>query len=113
MSPRPFDSAGNPTKITIRGLPPEPMAIAGTSAMLTFRVRTFAALLGFSAFALLYIAVGIRWHVYRARAGEYAHREVEHPFEAANFARAARNSGYSEEDQARAAEYRRYAQMHE
>ena len=45
-----------------------------------------------SAFTLIYMAVGIRWHVYRARAGEYAQMEVEHTFEAANFARAARNA---------------------
>jgi hypothetical protein len=81
--------------------------------MLTFRLRSFLILLGFSAFTLIYMAVGIRWHVYRARAGEYARREMEHTFEAANFARAARNSGYSDEDQARAASYRKLAAMHE
>jgi len=81
--------------------------------MLTFRVRSFVILLGFSAFALVYMAVSIRWHVYRARAGEYAQKEVEHTFEAANFARAARNAGYSDEGQARAAEYRRLAVLHE
>jgi hypothetical protein len=81
--------------------------------MLTFRVRSFVILLGFSAFTLVYMAVGIRWHVYRARAGEYARREVEHTFEAANFARAARNAGYSDEEQARAAGYRKLAVMHE
>src|SRR3954452_1223591 len=85
----------------------------GRATMLTFRVRSFVILLGFSAFTLVYMAVGIRWHVYRARAGEYARREVEHTFEAAHFARAARNPGYSEEEQARAAEYRRLADMHE
>ncbi len=81
--------------------------------MLTFRVRTFAVILGFSAFALLYISVGIRWHSYRARAGEYARREVEHTFEAANFARAARNPGDSAEAEAKVSEYRKYAAMHE
>jgi hypothetical protein len=81
--------------------------------MLTFRVRTFVILLGFSAFTLIYMAVGIRWHVYRARAGEYAQLEVDHTFKAANYARAARTSEYSDEGQARAAEYRRLAALHE
>jgi hypothetical protein len=81
--------------------------------MLSFRVRAFAILLGFSAFTLLYMAVGIRWHTYRARAGEYARREVEHTFEAADLLRAARNPGDSPEARARAAECRRFAAMHE
>lgn len=81
--------------------------------MLTFRVRAFVVLLGFSAFALLYISVGIRWHSYRARAGEYARREVEHTFEAAHFARAARDPGDSPDARVRAVEYRRLAVMHE
>ncbi|WP_435008521.1 hypothetical protein P12x_005728 [Tundrisphaera lichenicola] len=81
--------------------------------MLTFRVRAFAILLAFSAFALVYISVGIRWHTYRARAGLYARQEVEHTFQAANFARAARDPGDSPETQARAREYRRLAKMHE
>src|SRR5947209_2021357 len=85
----------------------------GRATMPTSRVRWFFVLLGFSAFTLLYMAVGIRWHVYRARAGEYARLETEHTFEAANYARAARNAGYSEEEQARAASYRKLAAMHE
>ncbi len=81
--------------------------------MLTFRVRWFAALLAFSAFTLLYISVGIRWHVYRAKAGYYARQEMEHTFEAANLTRAARASGYTDEARARAAGYRKLAEMHE
>ena len=81
--------------------------------MLTFRVRTFLAILAFSAFTLAYMSVGIRWHVYRARASLYARQEVEHTFEAANLARAARNPGYSADSQARAVAYRKLAEMHE
>ena len=77
-----------------------------------FRVRVFLAILAFAMFTLLYISVGIRWHVYRARASLYARQEVEHTFEAAHFARAARTSGGSEDDQAEAAEFRRLAEMH-
>jgi hypothetical protein len=81
--------------------------------MLTFRVRAFVALLAFSAFTLLYISVGIRWHVYRGRASLYARQEVEHTFEAAHFARAARNPGDSPEARARADGYRKLAELHE
>jgi hypothetical protein len=81
--------------------------------MPTFRVRAFLAILGFAAFTLLYISIGIRWHIYRARAGIYAQQEVEHTFEAANFARAARTSGGSEDEQAQAAQFRKLAEMHE
>ena len=78
-----------------------------------FRVRVFFAILAFSAFTLLFMSVGIRWHVYRARASLYARQEVEHTFEAAHFARAARSSGGSEDDQAQAAGFRKLAAMHE
>ena len=81
--------------------------------MLTFRVRTFLAILAFSAFALLYLSVGIRWHVYRARASLYARQEVEHTFEAANFARAARYPRHSAESQAKALECRKLAELHQ
>jgi hypothetical protein len=81
--------------------------------MLTFRVRWFAALLGFSIFTLLYISIGVRWHIYRARASLYARQELEHTFEAADLARAARSLGNSDKDRATAATYRKYAEMHE
>ena len=81
--------------------------------MLTFRLRTFLAILAFSAFALTFLSVGLRWHTYRARASLYARQEVEHTFEAADFARAARTQTASEEDQAIALGYRRLAAMHE
>jgi hypothetical protein len=79
--------------------------------MLTFRTRTFLAILAFSAFTLVYISVGIRWHTYRARASYYAREEMEHTFEAAHYARAARNSG--DTDEAQAIGYRKLAEMHE
>jgi hypothetical protein len=81
--------------------------------MPAFRVRVFFAILAFSAFTLLYVSVGLRWHIYRARASLYARQEVEHTFEAANFARAARASGGSGDDQEQAAGYRKLAEMHE
>jgi hypothetical protein len=81
--------------------------------MPAFRVRVFLAILAFSAFTLAYISVGIRWHTYRARASLYARQEVEHTFEAANFARAAQTSGGSAADQVQAAEFRKLAEMHE
>jgi hypothetical protein len=80
--------------------------------MLTFRVR-FAILLGFSAFSLVFLCVGIRWHEYRAQAGIYARQETDHTFEAAHYARAARNPGYSPDAAAIAAEFRKLAAMHE
>ena len=90
-----------------------PLRIEGTSVMLTFRVRWFVAALAFLAFALLYVSIGIRWHVYRARASLYARQEMEHTFEAANLARAARSPGNSDDGRARAAGYRKLAEMHE
>ena len=81
--------------------------------MLTFRVRWFVALLAFSAFTLVYVSVGIRWHTYRARASVYAKEEMEHTFEAANFARAARVPAYSDQARTTAANYRKFAEMHE
>ncbi len=80
--------------------------------MLTFRVRWFAAILAFAIFALGYLSVGVRWHTHRARASAYAVREVEHTFEAANYERAARNPGYSDDAPQRADSYRRFAEMH-
>ena len=80
--------------------------------MPTFRVRWFVAALAFGAFAMGYLSVGIRWHTYRAQANLYADREVEHTFEAANLARAARAVGYSDDALKRAASYRKLAQMH-
>jgi hypothetical protein len=81
--------------------------------MPVFRVRAFFAILAFAAFTLVYVSVGIRWHVYRARASLYARQEVEHTFEAAHFARAARTSGGSDVNQAEAAQFRKLAEMHE
>ena len=81
--------------------------------MLTFRLRAFVILIAYAIFALLFIAVGIRWHVYRARASLYARQEMEHTFEAANLARAARDPGTSVESIARAKELRLLAEIHE
>jgi hypothetical protein len=81
--------------------------------MPVFRVRIFAGLLGFAAFLLVFFSVGIRWHVYRARASLYARQEVEHTFEAAHYAREAQITGSSEHEQAQAVGFRRLAQMHE
>ncbi len=80
--------------------------------MLTFRVRAFAAALGFLAFALVYVAVGIRWHGYRAQASYYARQEVDHSFKAGDFARAARDPGDSDDAPRRAVQYRKFASMH-
>jgi len=79
---------------------------------LTFSMRTYAAALGFLAFALIYVAVGIRWHTYRARASLYAQQEMESTFKAADYRRAARNPGLSDDAPRRAVEYRRLADMH-
>ena len=81
--------------------------------MPVFRVRIFFGMLAFAAFALVFCTVGIRWHLYRAQASIYAQREVDHTFEAAHYARAARVTGGSDEDQAQAAGFRKLAQMHE
>ena len=81
--------------------------------MPVFRVRVFFGMLAFAAFTLMFLSVGIRWHVYRARASLYARQEVEHTFEAANFARAARATGGSDEEHSQAAGYRKLAEMHE
>jgi hypothetical protein len=81
--------------------------------MPVFRVRLFFGMVGFAAFALVFCSVGIRWHVYRAQASIYARRELEHTFEALHYARAARMTGGSDEDQAQAASYRNLARMHE
>jgi hypothetical protein len=81
--------------------------------MPVFRVRVFLAMLGFATFTLLFVSVGIRWHVYRARASLYAQQEVEHTFEAAHFARAARASGGSIDEQGQALGFRKLAEMHE
>jgi hypothetical protein len=81
--------------------------------MLTFHTRTFVAIVAFSAFTLLFMSVGIRWHTYRARASFYARQEMEHTFEAAHYAMAARTPGDSDESQAQAIGYRKLAEMHQ
>jgi hypothetical protein len=81
--------------------------------MLTFHTRAFVAIVAFSAFALAYISVGLRWHTYRARASFYARQEMEHTFEAAHYARAARDRGGSDKSQAQAIGYRKLAEMHQ
>ena len=79
---------------------------------LTFNFRLYGALLGFLVFALLYVAIGIRWHTYRARASHYAEREMESTFKAAEYLRAARNPGFGDDAPRKAKEYRRLADMH-
>ena len=79
---------------------------------LTFRLRTYVALLGFLAFALLYVSLGIRWHTYRAHAAVHAQREMESTFKAAEYLRAARNPGFAADAPIRVREYRRLADMH-
>ncbi len=81
--------------------------------MLPFRTHLFLILVGFLIFTLGFVSVGIRWHTHSAKASMYAKREVEHTFEAARFARAARDRGDSAETEARAKEYRRMAELHE
>ncbi len=81
--------------------------------MLTFRTHVFLILVGLMVFTLGFVSVGIRWHTYSARASLYAQREVEHTFEAARFARAARDRGDSPEGEARARECRKLAELHE
>ena len=81
--------------------------------MPTFRPRLFLAILGFATFTLLFLSVGIRWHVYRARASLYARQELDHTFEAAHFTRAALASGDAEDSRGEAASFRRLAQMHQ
>ena len=80
--------------------------------MLTFRMRTFLALLAFLIFGLSFVTIGIRWHMYRAKAGIYAEQEMEHTFEAANLNRAARYPGYTPDASTRAARYRAMAATH-
>jgi hypothetical protein len=87
--------------------------IEGRAVMLTFRTNAFLVLVGLLIFTLGYVSVGIRWHTYRARASLYAQQEVEHTFEAARFARAARDRGYSPDSTARSNEYRKFAELHE
>jgi len=79
---------------------------------LTFSIRMYVALLGFLVFALLYVAIGIRWHTYRARASLYAQQEIDSTFKAAEYLRAARNPGFADDAPIRAKEYRRLADMH-
>ena len=79
---------------------------------LTFNFRAYAVALGFLAFALVYVAIGIRWHTYRARASLYAQQEMESTFKAADYRRAARNPGLTDDAPRRAMEYRRLADMH-
>ena len=81
--------------------------------MRTFRVRTFLVIVGFAIFTLIYVSVGIRWHIYRARASYHARQEVEHTFEAFSLIRASRVVGSSPEAQTRAANYRKLAEGHE
>lgn len=78
-----------------------------------FRVRVFLFILAYSAFALMFISVGLRWHTYRARASLYAQQEVEHTFKAAHFAQAARSPGGSDDDREQAEGFRKLAEMHE
>ena len=80
--------------------------------MLTFRLRTFLGLIAFGMFLIVWVSVGIRWHCHRAEAAVYARQEVEHVFEAGNFARAARNSARIDDATARVAQYRKLAEMH-
>jgi hypothetical protein len=77
-----------------------------------FRVRAFLVILAFSAFTLVFWSVIFRWHIHRARAAVYARQEVEHTFEAANFAMAARSVESSDDGRAEAAQYLKLAEMH-
>ena len=79
---------------------------------LTFNFRLYAALLGFLIFGLFYVAIGIRWHTYRAQAWHYAQREMEATLQADAYLRAARNPGAAEDAPRRAAEYRRLYKMY-
>ena len=79
---------------------------------LTFNLRMYVALLGFLAFALLYVAVGIRWHTYRARASLYAQQEMKATFQADAYLRLARNPGFTADAPQKAVEYRRLHKMY-
>lgn len=85
----------------------------GRAPELTFSLRGFALGLGFLVFALLYVAIGIRWHTYRAQASLHAQREMESTFKAADYRRAAMNPGTAPDAPRRAQEYRRLAAMHD
>ena len=78
----------------------------------TFNFWLYGALLGFLAFGLVYVTIGIRWHTYRARAADYARRELEATMQADAYRRAARNPGSTDADRLRAAEYRRLHRMY-
>ena len=80
---------------------------------LPFRTHLFLALVGFMAFTLVFVSVGIRWHTYAATAAMYAREEMEHTFEAADYARAAQDRGDTPESEARALECRRLARYHQ
>jgi hypothetical protein len=81
--------------------------------MLPFRTNVFLALIGLLVFTVLYVSIGIRWHTYRARASVHAQQEVEHTFEAARYARAARDRGDSPESEARARQCQKLADLHQ
>lgn len=83
----------------------------GRAPLLTFNLRLYAALLGFLAFGLFYVAIGIRWHTYRAQAAHYARREMEATLQADAYLRASRSPGASEDAARKAAEYRRLHKM--
>ena len=78
---------------------------------LPFSLWRFVAAVAFLVFALGYVSVGLRWHNNRARAATYAQQEMNATFRAADYQRAARNPGRSEDAPVRAAEYRRLARM--
>ena len=85
----------------------------GRAPGLTFSLRGFACALGFLAFALLYVAIGIRWHTSRARASLHAQQEMESTFKAADYRRAAMSPGTAADAPHRVLEYRRLAAMHD
>jgi len=108
------DSAGQKDKITDDDLTPTlGSRPKGLTSMTGFRVRVFFGILAFAAFTLIFMSVGLRWHIYRARAGIYARQELDHTFEAAHFLQAARASGSSADEQAEAAQFRKFAEMHQ
>lgn len=73
----------------------------------------FFLVLGLAAFTAIYIAVGIRWHTYRARAALYAQREVQHTFDAEHYRRAALQPAPDDESRNKVLRYRQIAEKHE
>ncbi len=81
--------------------------------MLTFHIRSFVILVAFCAVVLAGVTVGIRWAFNRVEGANYARRELDHAFEAANFRRAARRAEADPDSVGQVAALKRLARLHE